>query len=86
MCETLKFNDYKKTLLKNCDLFTLNHYELKGKVTLEADEKSFNHVLVVDGAGTINDVDFKKGDSFYIPANYGKYEINGKCEIIVTNI
>lgn len=81
-----KFNDYTKTLLTKCDLFTVNHYELNGKVTLEADEKSFNHVLVVDGAGTINDVDFKKGDSFYIPANYGKYEINGKCEIIVTNI
>lgn len=86
MGEPEKFNDYTKTLLTKCDLFTVNHYELNGKVTLEADEKSFNHVLVVDGAGTINDVDFKKGDSFYIPANYGKYEINGKCEIIVTNI
>lgn len=86
MGEPEKFNDYTKTLLTKCDLFTVNHYELNGKVTLEADEKSFNHVLVVDGAGTINGVDFKKGDSFYIPANYGKYEINGKCEIIVTNI
>lgn len=86
MGEPEKFNDYTKTLLTKCDLFTVNHYELNGKVTLEADEKSFNHVLVVDGAGTINDIDFKKGDSFYIPANYGKYEINGKCEIIVTNI
>ena len=86
MGEPEKFNDYTKTLLTKCDLFTVNHYELNGKVTLEADEKSFNHVLVVDGAGTINDIDFKKGDSFYIPANYVKYEINGKCEIIVTNI
>lgn len=86
MGEPEKFNDYTKTLLTKCDLFTVNHYELNGKVTLEADEKSFNHVLVVNGAGTINDIDFKKGDSFYIPANYGKYEINGKCEIIVTNI
>lgn len=86
MGEPEKFNDYTKTLLTKCDLFTVNHYELNGKVTLEADEKSFNHVLVVDGAGTINDIDLKKGDSFYIPANYGKYEINGKCEIIVTNI
>lgn len=86
MGEPEKFNDYTKTLLTKCDLFTVNHYELNDKVTLEADEKSFNHVLVVDGAGIINGVDFKKGDSFYIPANYGKYEINGKCEIIVTNI
>lgn len=86
MGEPEKFNDYTKTLLTKCDLFTVNHYELNGKVTLEADEKSFNHVLVVDGTGIINGVDFKIGDSFYIPANYGKYEINGKCEIIVTNI
>lgn len=86
MGEPEKFNDYTKTLLTKCDLFTVNHYELNGKVALDADEKSFNHVLVVDGTGTINGAEFKKGDSFYVPANYGKYEVNGKCEIIVTNI
>ena len=73
-------------LLTKCDLFTVHHYDVKTKIKLEADETSFNHILVVDGSGMINDKPFKKGSSFFVPANFGKYEISGECEIIVTNI
>ncbi len=59
----------------------MNHYDVKTKIELEADETSFNHILVVDGNGKINDKPLKKGSSFF-----GKYEISGECEIIVTNI
>lgn len=86
MGEPEKHMDYTSTLLTKCDLFTVNHYEINGKLEMLADKKSFHHVLVTDGSGTINGVDFKKGDSFYVPANYGKYDIEGKCEIIITNI
>ena len=77
---------FDSTLLTKCDLFTVNHYDVEKSLTLEADEKSFNHVLVIDGEGKINGKELKKGDSFFIPAGFGKYEICGKCEIIVTNI
>ena len=77
---------FDSTLLTKCDLFTVNHYDVEKSLTLEADEKSFNHVLVIDGEGKINGNPLKKGDSFFIPAGFGKYEICGKCEIIVTNI
>ncbi|MGN1329167.1 MAG: type I phosphomannose isomerase catalytic subunit [Eubacterium sp.] len=77
---------YVSTLLTKCDLFTVNHYDVEEKITLNTDEKSFNHVLVVDGSGEINGVYFKKGDSYFVPASYGDYEITGKCELIVTNI
>ena len=77
---------FDSTLLTKCDLFTVNHYDVEKSLTLEADEKSFNHVLVIDGEGKINGKALKKGDSFFIPAGFGKYEICGKCEIIVTNI
>lgn len=79
-------DSYISTLLTKCDLFTVNHYNVKNNITLKTDEKSFNHVLVVDGCGKINGRELKKGDSFFIPANYGKYEISGKCEIIITKI
>ena len=77
---------FDSTLLTKCDLFTVNHYDVEKSLTLETDEKSFNHVLVIDGEGEINGKSLKKGDSFFIPAGFGKYEICGKCEIIVTNI
>lgn len=86
MGKTVDNSDYSSTLLTKCDLFTVNNYDLKNKIVLETDEKSFNHILVTDGTGKINNSEFKKGDSFFVPANYGKYEISGECEIIVTNI
>lgn len=77
---------YISTLLTKCDLFTVHHYDIKTDIELETDEKSFNHVLVVDGSGKINGVNFNKGDSFFVPADFGKYKISGKCEVIITNI
>lgn len=77
---------YTSTLLTKCDLFTVNHYDVNGKITLNTDEKSFNHILVTDGKGTINGKELKKGDSFFVPASFGNYEISGSCALIVTNI
>lgn len=78
--------DYIETLLTECDLFTVYHYDVKNEIELKTDEKSFNHILVVSGNGNINGREFKKGDSFFIPANYGEYQISGCCEIITTKI
>ena len=77
---------YTETLLTECDLFTVNHYDVKESVTLFTDEKSFNHILIADGKGVINERAFKKGDSFFVPANYGSYTIKGNCEIIISKI
>ncbi len=77
---------YIETLLTECDLFTVHHYDVKESATLFTDEKSFNHILVVDGNGELDGRAFKKGDSFFVPANYGEYTINGKCEIIISKI
>ncbi len=86
MGECVDMGAYTSTLLAKCDLFTVHHYNVKEKIELFTDEKSFNHILVTDGSGTLNAVPFKKGNSFFVPANYGKYTVEGKCEIIITNI
>lgn len=84
--ETVITDEADSTLLTKCDLFTVNHYNVKTKISLNAGKESFHHILVVDGNGRLNDMDMKKGDSFFVPAGFGKYEISGKCEIIITNI
>ncbi len=86
MGEPVDNGEYVETLLTKCDLFTVNHYDVKESVTLCTDEKSFNHILVVDGSGCINEKEFKKGDSFFVPANYGEYKVSGACEIIISKI
>lgn len=75
-----------ETLLTKCDLFTVFRYSVNGELTLKTGSDSFNHLLITEGEGKIDSVDFKKGDSFFIPANYGKYVISGKFEAIVTKI
>lgn len=71
-----------RQMLTECPLFSVYNYELCGKVELNANEESFNHILVVDGSGKIGGREFKKGDSFFVPANYGNYEIDGNGEFI----
>lgn len=75
-----------RQMLTECPLFSVYNYELCGKVELNANEESFNHILVVDGSGKIGGREFKKGDSFFVPANYGNYEINGNGEFILTKV
>ena len=75
-----------KQLLTECDLFTVNHYDVYGEIKLCADGTSFNHILVIGGEGEINGRSFKKGGSYFVPAGFGEYAVCGKCEIIVTKI
>ena len=86
MGEPIDNGNYVETLLTECDLFTVHHYDVKNEICLKTDAASFNHILIVDGSGNINGREFRKGDSFFVPANYGEYKINGSCEIIVTKI
>lgn len=84
--EPEKHDGYTSTLLTKCDLFTVMNYKVDGRLSLSCDKSSFNHILVVDGDGKINDEKLKKGDSFYVPAGFGEYTVEGKCELIITNI
>lgn len=84
--EPTEINGGISQLLTECDLFTVNRYEINKTIKLAADKTSFHHVLVIAGTGEINKIEMKKGDSFFIPAGFGEYEIKGSAEIIVTNI
>jgi len=54
------------------------------------DEKSFVSVLIVDGEGTIQNqqekMSCRKGDSFFLPANSGKFELSGSIEAVITRV
>ncbi len=84
------YSGYKSQLLSCCDYFTVINLDIYEKVTLCADNLSFNSVLVLNGKGKINyngkSMDIKKGDSIFIPANFGEYIISGTLNIILTKI
>ncbi len=79
-----------KTLLRSCEYFNVNKLELDGTVALEADTKSFNSILVLDGNCTITvngeSITAAKGDSVFVDAGTGSYTVSGKGELILTDI
>ena len=83
-------NGNEKTTLVLCKYFECNKYVVKDELKLPIDEASFQSVMIVEGQGTISDenrqMDFKRGDSFFIPAFKNIITIKGACEIIVTHI
>lgn len=78
----------------DCDYFTVDKLNLDGKIMKKMEgnvsEESFASILILDGEGTISDanetLDFKKGDSFFLPAGGGSYIIEGVCDALVTTI
>lgn len=84
--EVMNYKDNPACNLASCELFTVDKYNVSDSLTLTTDADSFNHILVVDGDGFIDGRTAKKGDSYFVPANYGTYEISGAIEVIVTKI
>lgn len=77
---------YLTQLLTKCDLFNVEKVSVDTTYTAVADEKSFVSVLVTDGNATIDGLEIKKGDSLFIPANYGEFTVTGKTELIITRV
>ena len=84
--ELVEYDDYSIQLLTKCDLFNVKKVSVKNIFDGVADEKSFVSVLVTDGTGKIENIDIKKGDSLFIPANYGTFTISGNLEVIITKV
>lgn len=84
------FTDYDLTILAQCNLFNVSHFNLHGNCNLNADKDSFHSILILNGemALTCNADSFtvKKGDSLFIPANMGEYILNGTGEFILTTL
>jgi len=82
--------DKSSTCLASCEFFTVDRYVINDKIILNTTKESFNSVLCLEGNGKIiyKDEEFNlvKGDSYFIPANIGDYEIIGNVEIIVSKI
>lgn len=80
---------YTTKLLSSCDYFTTYAVEVEEKAVLEADEKSFNSLLILEGEGEVaadDAVKFKKGDSIFVTAGTGKFTVDGKCKFVLTKV
>lgn len=80
--------------VETCQYFTVDKVILDGlrrkKLTGEADGSSFVSVLMLNGQGKISacgeTLDVKKGDSIFITAGSGEYQMEGEMEALLTTV
>lgn len=80
--------------IAKCDYFTVDKINLDGKLFDKMEgfvtEESFLSILVLDGEGMIQNqfgsLSYKKGDSLFLPAGSGAYQIVGRCDALATTI
>lgn len=77
-----------------CDYFTVDKIVLDGQLIKrifgEVDRSSFASLLVLDGEGEVRsreeDIPVRKGDSIFITADTGAYELEGHFEALLTTV
>lgn len=73
-------------IIAACKYFTVERHEFSGSLGLNCDLSSFNAVSVLEGNGVIEGQPYTKGDTFFIPAGYGKYTLSGNGLILLTRV
>ena len=76
------------------DYFTVDKLYLDGttmkKMTGLVTKESFASIIFMEGAGTIRcgeeALAFQKGDSFFLSADSGSYEVEGTCQALITTV
>lgn len=76
----------------SCEYFTVDKYKLAQgvKVSSNVDSTSFASLLILSGMGTIRAageiLEVKKGDSIFVEAATGAFEVEGAMEMLVTRV
>ena len=72
--------------LGKCEYFNVQKYDIRGEEDFLVGKESFQCVTCTKGCGFIDNVEIKQGDSFFVPANYGRYYLKGHLEVIITKV
>ena len=79
--------------LASCDYFTVDKINLDkfvSRIEGTVDDKTFLSVIILNGRGKISAGDetfnFVKGDSYFIPAGVGSWQVEGAGEILLTYV
>ena len=88
--DMISTKDFCLSNIFECKYFKVAKITCKSNITLNCSEKSFQALLFIEGSGKIvfdkNQYAFNKGDSFFIPAGMGNYNIEGKYTLLLTNM
>jgi mannose-6-phosphate isomerase len=84
------FAEYDMQLLAQCDLFTVYHFSLHGRCHLQATKYSFHSIVVLDGVMEMEYASgldtIEKGESIFVPADFGEYRLRGEGSFLLTMV
>lgn len=77
-------------ILAECKYFSVKKCDVNNVRSFETSADCFTSVIIIDGEGVLNmnntDIQFKKGDSIFIPAQNGNYTVSGNAELIISKV
>lgn len=83
-----EFPGFVMTEMFSCKYFKAYKLDVKSEARLSCDPESFSHLLCVEGQGKIKtetgEYTIEKGDSYFLPAAMGGYEIKGECRLLLS--
>ena len=88
--ETIVKDDYSIRKLVECNYFKTNLIKVFTQIVNNVNSDTFHSLTFLDGNAFLKYADMElsvqKGDSIFIPANFGDYTIFGKTEYILSTI
>ena len=88
--DVLNYKKFKPTkfdrpLLGECSYFSTSEHFVSEKCKIDANMGSFISLTFIEGSGKLNDITYKKGDTFFIPDGKST-EIKGDGKYLLTTI
>lgn len=84
------FPEFEIREMFSCRYFRAYRVDVRREVSLSCDGKSFQHLLCVEGEGSIQtdtgSYPFRCGESYFLPAAMGEYKILGGCRVLLSRI
>lgn len=88
--EVQKYDGNQVKVLARCKYFESIDYKITESLSLMKSEESFMSIICVSGKGDISakgcELNFKAGDSVFLPAGNEQVTLTGECEVIVSRI
>lgn len=87
--EAISYSGATEKPLTSCELFTMSELKVDGEFSIQCGNDSFISLLCLNGNAEIigkEALTVKKGESVFIPADYGKFSIKGNADFLKSTL
>ena len=77
---------FSANVLGECAYFRVEKLLIDGQCAMRTDGTTFHCLTCIQGEGSVDGQVMKKGDTYFVPADYGEYDLQGNMEIVYTTI